>query len=66
MKDSIDESCFSWRKSCYRSKFRSKKDEANINNVSLPFMTWSAGQKEFMSFLLGNVSSLLGYYICNQ
>lgn len=30
-----------------------KRLKLNINDMSLPFMTWSAGQKEFMPLLLG-------------
>ena len=52
VKDSIDESVFHGAKVVIDQSSGQRKMKLNINNVSLPFMTWSAGQKEFMPLLL--------------
>ena len=52
VKNSIDESVFHGAKVVIDQSSGQRKMKLNINNVSLPFMTWSAGQKEFMPLLL--------------
>lgn len=52
VKNSIDESVFHGAKVVIDQSSGQRKMKLNVNNVSLPFMTWSAGQKEFMPLLL--------------
>lgn len=52
VKDSIDESVFHGAKVVIDQSSGQRKMKLSVNNVSLPFMTWSAGQKEFMPLLL--------------
>ncbi|WP_413666043.1 AAA family ATPase [Mucilaginibacter sp. Mucisp86] len=51
LNDSFDQSIFHGGKVIIE-KTAKKRLKLNINDVSLPFMTWSAGQKEFMPLLL--------------
>lgn len=52
VKNSIDKSVFHGAKVVIDQSSGQRKMKLNVNNVSLPFMTWSAGQKEFMPLLL--------------
>lgn len=52
VKKSIDESVFHGAKVVIDQSSGQRKMKLNVGNVSLPFMTWSAGQKEFMPLLL--------------
>ncbi len=52
VKDSIDESVFHGAKVVIDQSSGQRKMKLNVDDVSLPFMTWSAGQKEFMPLLL--------------
>ncbi len=52
VKKSIDESVFHGAKVIIDQSSGQRKMKLSVNNVSLPFMTWSAGQKEFMPLLL--------------
>ncbi len=52
VKKSIDESVFHGAKVIIDQTSGQRKMKLSVNNVSLPFMTWSAGQKEFMPLLL--------------
>lgn len=52
VKKSIDKSVFHGAKVVIDQTSGQRKMKLNVNEVSLPFMTWSAGQKEFMPLLL--------------
>lgn len=52
VKESIDKSVFHGAKVVIDQSSGQRKMKLNVNNVNLPFMTWSAGQKEFMPLLL--------------
>lgn len=52
VKKSIDESIFHGAKVVIDQSSSQRKMKLSVGNVSLPFMTWSAGQKEFMPLLL--------------
>lgn len=52
VKKSIDKSVFHGAKVVIDQTSGQRKMKLNVNDVSLPFMTWSAGQKEFMPLLL--------------
>jgi predicted ATP-dependent endonuclease of OLD family len=52
LKTSFNESIFHNGEIVIDTKSGQKKLKMNIDGMSLPFMTWSAGQKEFMPLLL--------------
>lgn len=52
VKKSIDESVFHGAQVVIDQSSGQRKMKLSVGNVSLPFMTWSAGQKEFMPLLL--------------
>lgn len=52
VKHSIDESVFHGARVVIDQSSGQRKMKLDINHASLPFMTWSAGQKEFMPLLL--------------
>ncbi len=52
VRESIDETIFHGGKVTIESSGGQRKMRLNVNGSSLPFMTWSAGQKEFMPLLL--------------
>jgi predicted ATPase len=52
LKTSFNESIFHDGKIVMDDKSGQKKLSMKLGNISLPFMTWSAGQKEFMPLLL--------------
>ena len=52
LRASFNESIFHNGKVVIDDKAGQKKLKMDINGMSLPFMTWSAGQKEFMPLLL--------------
>ncbi len=52
VKESIDDSVFHGARVIIDQSSGQRKMKLSVNNVSLPFMTWSAGQKEFMPLLL--------------
>lgn len=52
VRQSIDKSVFHGAKVVIDQTSGLRKMKLSVNNVSLPFMTWSAGQKEFMPLLL--------------
>lgn len=49
---SFDESIFHNAKIMMEERAGQKKMILNVDNMSIPFMSWSAGQKEFMPLLL--------------
>jgi len=52
LRSSFDESIFHQAKIVMDERSGQKKMVLNIDNMSIPFMSWSAGQKEFMPLLL--------------
>lgn len=52
MRSSIDQSIFHGSKVVIDQSAGQRKMKLKVGDVSLPFMTWSAGQKEFMPLLL--------------
>lgn len=52
MRNSIDQSIFHGGKVVIDQSAGQRKMKLKVGDVSLPFMTWSAGQKEFMPLLL--------------
>lgn len=52
LRRSFDESIFHQAKIIMDEHSGQKKMVLNIDNMSIPFMSWSAGQKEFMPLLL--------------
>jgi len=52
MRNSINETIFHGGKVVIDQSAGQRKMKLNIGNANLPFMTWSAGQKEFMPLLL--------------
>lgn len=52
VKSSIDQSVFHGARVIIDQSSGQRKMKLNVGNVNLPFMTWSAGQKEFMPLLL--------------
>lgn len=52
LKKSFDESIFHGGKVVIDESSGQKKMRMRVNGTSLPFMTWSAGQKEFMPLLM--------------
>jgi len=52
LRRSFDESIFHQAKIIMDERSGQKKMVLNIDNMSIPFMSWSAGQKEFMPLLL--------------
>ena len=52
LKTSFNDSIFHDGQVVIDDKSGQKKLKMNVGNMSLPFMTWSAGQKEFMPLLL--------------
>lgn len=52
LRRSFDESIFHQAKIIMEERAGQKKMVLNIDNMSIPFMSWSAGQKEFMPLLL--------------
>jgi energy-coupling factor transporter ATP-binding protein EcfA2 len=52
LKTSFNDSIFHDGEVVIDDKSGQKKLKMNVGNMSLPFMTWSAGQKEFMPLLL--------------
>ena len=52
LRSSFDESIFHRAKIVMDERSGQKKMVLNIDNMSIPFMSWSAGQKEFMPLLL--------------
>ena len=52
MKRSFNESIFHNAKIIMEERYGQKKMVLNVDNMSVPFMSWSAGQKEFMPLLL--------------
>lgn len=52
VKKSIDDSVFHGAQVVIDQSSGQRKMKLSVGNVSLPFMTWSAGQKEFMPLLL--------------
>jgi len=53
LRDSFNDSIFHNGKIVIDDKTGQKKIKMEINDMSVPFITWSAGQKEFMPLLLG-------------
>jgi len=49
----IDEAIFHGGKIILKEDNNQKKLQMNIADMNIPFMTWSAGQKEFMPLLMG-------------
>lgn len=52
VKESIDQSVFHGAKVIIDQSSGQRKMKLNVGDTNLPFMTWSAGQKEFMPLLL--------------
>lgn len=52
VKKSINQSVFHGAKVVLDKTSGQRKMKLNVGNLNLPFMTWSAGQKEFMPLLL--------------
>lgn len=52
VKESINQSVFHGAKVVLDQTSGQRKMKLNVGNLNLPFMTWSAGQKEFMPLLL--------------
>lgn len=52
VRNSIDKSVFHGAKVVIDQSSGQRKMKLNVGELSLPFMTWSAGQKEFMPLLL--------------
>lgn len=52
LRRSFDESIFHQAKIMMEERAGQKKMVLNIDSMSIPFMSWSAGQKEFMPLLL--------------
>lgn len=52
LKQSFDENIFHGGKIVMEENSGQKKMKMKIDDMSIPFMTWSAGQKEFMPLLL--------------
>lgn len=52
LRHSFDDSIFHNAKIMMEERAGQKKMVLNVDNMSIPFMSWSAGQKEFMPLLL--------------
>lgn len=52
LKQSFDENIFHGGKIVMEENSGQKKMKMRIDDISIPFMTWSAGQKEFMPLLI--------------
>ena len=52
LRHSFDESIFHNAKIMMEERAGQKKMVLNVDNMSIPFMSWSAGQKEFMPLLM--------------
>lgn len=60
LQDSFNESIFHNGKIVIKNISGQRKLRMQINGLDIPFMTWSAGQKEFMPLLLGF------YWLCTS